>query len=143
MVRLIPAGQVLGYGHVAALLGSPRAARQVGYALAALSPDAADPHGEAPVPWWRVIRSDGSIAQAGDPARPLHQRRLSRTRGCPPRASACPWSATSGDPLSATDRLAGGLLVRVAAGGSAGAARAVAAAEDPQQAWRVPGPEPG
>lgn len=83
MVRLIPAGQVLGYGHVAALLGSPRAARQVGYALAALSPDAADPHGEAPVPWWRVIRSDGSIAQAGDPARPLHQRRLLQDEGVP------------------------------------------------------------
>lgn len=69
VVRLIPAGSVLGYGHVAALLGSPRAARQVGYALAALSPEAADPHAPDAVPWWRVIRSDGSIARQGSPTR--------------------------------------------------------------------------
>ncbi len=61
-VRLIPVGRVLGYGHVAVLLGRPRAARQVGYALAALEPG-------TDVPWWRVIRSDGSIALQGDPGR--------------------------------------------------------------------------
>lgn len=65
----IPAGQVLGYGHVSALLGRPRAARQVGYALAALPPG-------ADVPWWRVLRSSGSIAMQGDPARGPLQRQL-------------------------------------------------------------------
>jgi methylated-DNA-protein-cysteine methyltransferase related protein len=58
----VPHGKVLGYGHVAALMGRPRVARQVGYALAALEPG-------TDVPWWRVIRSDGSIALRGDPTR--------------------------------------------------------------------------
>jgi methylated-DNA-protein-cysteine methyltransferase-like protein len=66
----IPPGTVLGYGHVAALLQRPRAARQVGYALAALPPGSG-------VPWWRVLRSDGSIALQGDPGRgPTQVRRL-------------------------------------------------------------------
>lgn len=69
-VARIPPGRVLGYGMVAALLGSPRAARQVGYALAALPPD-------TEVPWWRVLRSDGSIALQGDPDRgPRQAERL-------------------------------------------------------------------
>ena len=69
-VHHIPAGRVLGYGHVAALLQRPRAARQVGYALAALPPG-------TDVPWWRVLRSDGSIALQGDPTRgPLQVRLL-------------------------------------------------------------------
>lgn len=70
----IPAGRVLGYGHVAALLQKPRAARQVGYALAALPPG-------ADVPWWRVLRSDGSIALQGDPARGPLQVRLLEAEG--------------------------------------------------------------
>jgi methylated-DNA-protein-cysteine methyltransferase related protein len=70
VVARIPPGSVLGYGHVAAALGSPRAARQVGWALSALDPDTA-------VPWWRVIRSDGSVALQGDPLRgPEQARRL-------------------------------------------------------------------
>ena len=73
-VRCIPHGQVLGYGHVAAVLGSPRAARQVGYALAALEPGTT-------VPWWRVIRSDGSVALQGDPARGPIQEACLREEG--------------------------------------------------------------
>jgi len=66
----VPPGHVVGYGHVAAMLQRPRAARQVGYALAALPPGTA-------VPWWRVIRSDGTIALQGDPSRgPLQVARL-------------------------------------------------------------------
>lgn len=61
-VCCIPHGRVLGYGQVAAMLGSPRGARQVGFALAALPPDST-------VPWWRVIRTDGTLALQGDPAR--------------------------------------------------------------------------
>jgi methylated-DNA-protein-cysteine methyltransferase-like protein len=68
----IPAGQVLSYGDVAAILGAPRAARQVGYALAALSPIEAER-----LPWWRVLRGDGSIALQGDPERgPIQAARL-------------------------------------------------------------------
>lgn len=80
-VRMVPPGCVLGYGHVAALLGSPRAARQVGYALAALRPEEADPHGESAVPWWRIIRSDGSIARQGSPTRAPLQIRLLEAEG--------------------------------------------------------------
>lgn len=60
VVAQIPASCVLSYGDVAALLGKPRAARQVGYALAALDAERA-----AIVPWWRVLRTDGSVAFQG------------------------------------------------------------------------------
>ena len=61
VTKQIPKGKVLGYGHVAALIGKPRNARQVGRVLK-----------NAPLenlPWWRVLRSDGSIAMQGDPNR--------------------------------------------------------------------------
>lgn len=74
VVRQIPAGRVLGYGHVAARLGRPRMARHVGWALGALQP------GED-VPWWRVIRSSGHLALQGDPARGPLQRQLLRDEG--------------------------------------------------------------
>lgn len=74
VVRTIPAGRVMGYGHVAAVLGSPRAARQVGWALAAL-PAGTD------VPWQRVIRSSGGLAFQGDPSRALVQRALLEDEG--------------------------------------------------------------
>ncbi len=70
VVRTIPKGRVLGYGHVAAILGEPRRARHVGFALSRLEPG-------SEVPWWRVIRSSGEIALQGDPARgPLQRARL-------------------------------------------------------------------
>ncbi|MFN0147424.1 MAG: MGMT family protein [Dehalococcoidia bacterium] len=53
-VRLVPGGQVITYGHVALALGSPAAARAVGYALYFL------PAGND-VPWWRVINARGAI----------------------------------------------------------------------------------
>ena len=49
LVRRIPRGKVATYGAVAALLGKPRGARQVGYALAALRGARHD------VPWQRVL----------------------------------------------------------------------------------------
>ena len=67
----IPHGKVLGYGHVAALIGKPRHARHVGNALKALPL-------HSNVPWWRVIRSDGTIAMQGDILRgPLQIKHLS------------------------------------------------------------------
>jgi methylated-DNA-protein-cysteine methyltransferase-like protein len=48
VVRRIPRGRVATYGEVALAAGRPRAARQVGYALAALRGAAHD------VPWQRV-----------------------------------------------------------------------------------------
>lgn len=55
IVRSIPPGHVMSYGQVARLAGNPRMARQVGWALHALS--SADG-----VPWQRVVQKDGRIA---------------------------------------------------------------------------------
>lgn len=54
-VRRIPYGFVASYGDLAALLGAPRAARGVGFALSSL-PEGTD------VPWWRVINRSGQIS---------------------------------------------------------------------------------
>lgn len=80
LVRRIPSGMVLSYGDVASAVGNPGAARQVGYALAALSQGGLGPDGE-PVPWQRVLRSDGSIAMGGDLIRGPLQRRLLEDEG--------------------------------------------------------------
>lgn len=59
VVRRIPRGRVTSYGRIAKMLGRPNAARAVGYALNALGGKRdADP----PVPWQRVINSQGRIS---------------------------------------------------------------------------------
>jgi methylated-DNA-protein-cysteine methyltransferase related protein len=55
LVRKIPRGRVSTYGDIAAFAGSPRAAREVGWALSALPID-------TDVPWWRVINAQGAIS---------------------------------------------------------------------------------
>jgi methylated-DNA-protein-cysteine methyltransferase-like protein len=50
-VQKIPRGRVATYGQVAAVLGSPRAAQAVGWALAVCDPKV--------VPWQRVVGKDG------------------------------------------------------------------------------------
>jgi methylated-DNA-protein-cysteine methyltransferase-like protein len=55
VVRRIPSGKVATYGQVARLLGKPRAARTVGWALHSL-PEGSD------VPWQRVINAKGTIS---------------------------------------------------------------------------------
>ena len=73
VVRAIPEGRVAGYGDVAALAGAAGAARQVGYAMAALRDDT--------VPWHRVLRSTGAIAWGGAPGRPVLQRAFLEREG--------------------------------------------------------------
>ena len=51
-VELIPHGMVMSYGQIAALLGNPRGARSVGWAMSSCSEK---------LPWHRVVKSDGSI----------------------------------------------------------------------------------
>jgi methylated-DNA-protein-cysteine methyltransferase-like protein len=53
IVEIIPSGKVVSYGQIAQMLGQPRAARQVGWAMSCC-PD----H----LPWHRVVMADGSIA---------------------------------------------------------------------------------
>jgi len=55
IVSRIPEGKVASYGQIAALLGSPRAARTVGWALHS-TPENLD------IPWHRVINSKGRIS---------------------------------------------------------------------------------
>lgn len=74
VVKRIPSGRVSTYGQVAALAGMPRAARQVGYALNALS-DGDD------VPWHRVINAKGEISPRGEPAYADLQRSLLEAEG--------------------------------------------------------------
>ncbi len=69
LVRRIPRGRAISYGGVAAILGSPRAARGVGTALSGVEPD-------RDVPWWRVINRNGEISIKGDPILAGLQRRL-------------------------------------------------------------------
>lgn len=55
VVRRVPSGRVVTYGQVATMAGRHGAARQVGYAMAAL-PDASD------VPWHRVVNARGEVS---------------------------------------------------------------------------------
>jgi methylated-DNA-protein-cysteine methyltransferase-like protein len=74
LVRQIPPGNVVTYGQVAALLGSPRAARAVGYALRFL-PAGTD------VPWHRVLNHRGQISLRTPLESPLLQRLLLEEEG--------------------------------------------------------------
>jgi len=53
VVRSLRAGEVASYGEVAEEAGAPGAARAVGNLLR---------RGIDGVPWWRVVRADGTIA---------------------------------------------------------------------------------
>jgi methylated-DNA-protein-cysteine methyltransferase-like protein len=59
VVRCVPVGNVTTYGRVAQMLGRPRAARAVGYALNALKDKPALHHD---VPWQRVVNAQGRIS---------------------------------------------------------------------------------
>ena len=60
VVRLVPSGYVVSYGQVAAYIGAPRAARQVGWAMRSLGGGLPD------FPWWRVLNNAGVITIKGD-----------------------------------------------------------------------------
>jgi len=74
VVRLIPPGRVATYGQVARLIGRPRHARQVGYALAAL------PQGHD-VPWHRVINARGQVSARSIPDYKDYQQILLEDEG--------------------------------------------------------------
>ena len=70
-VRAIPRGRVATYGQVARLVGVPRGARAVGWALRAL-----DPRRERAVPWHRVVGAGGRISPRAGAGPVLQRRRL-------------------------------------------------------------------
>lgn len=60
VVKSIPQGRVSTYGQIAAIIGSPRAAQAVGWALHQM--DSLPPEQMKQYPWWRVINSQGLIS---------------------------------------------------------------------------------
>jgi len=69
VVRSVPVGWVVSYGQVAAYVGTPRAARQAGWAMRSLS-------GTPDFPWWRVLNNAGRISlQEGWDATPQIQQK--------------------------------------------------------------------
>ena len=74
LVAHIPSGKVASYGQIAALLGNPRAARTVGWALHS-TPDHLD------IPWHRVINSKGRISTDCGEHSPGLQRHLLEQEG--------------------------------------------------------------
>jgi methylated-DNA-protein-cysteine methyltransferase-like protein len=74
LVARVPRGRVVTYGQVARLLGAPRAARMVGWAMHG------NPHGSR-VPCHRVIQQGGSLSPNFCPADPGRQRRLLEREG--------------------------------------------------------------
>jgi methylated-DNA-protein-cysteine methyltransferase related protein len=57
-VRKVPPGSVASYGQIAAYIGQPRAARQVGGAMNSME-------GVPDFPWWRIINNAGVITIKG------------------------------------------------------------------------------
>lgn len=73
-VAAIPTGKVATYGQIAELVGRPRSARQVGYALAA-TPD------DVEIPWHRVVNALGEISPRSEPGSDELQRALLEEEG--------------------------------------------------------------
>ena len=69
IVKQIPCGRVATYGQIALLAGIPGHARQVGYAMHALSDNSS-------VPWHRVINAKGEISIHSEPLYADIQRHL-------------------------------------------------------------------
>jgi methylated-DNA-protein-cysteine methyltransferase-like protein len=74
VVRRIPRGRVATYGQVATLADLGGHARQVGYALHALTSERA-------VPWHRVVNARGQISQRTEPGGDRIQRQLLEREG--------------------------------------------------------------
>lgn len=67
LVSQIPKGQVMTYGQIAALCGQPRAARIVGGIAH---------YGPTELPWQRVVKKDGSLAEGYPGGTEGHKRAL-------------------------------------------------------------------
>ena len=72
LVGEIPRGRVATYGQIAALLGYPRAARAVGYAMR---------HCPSGVPWHRVVNAQGGISLRANVSGMITQRVLLEQEG--------------------------------------------------------------
>ncbi len=77
-VQRIPRGKVATYGQIARLVGRPRSARYVGYALRSNPAPGIDP---ASIPCHRVIFKDGSLCKGFAFGGPEVQRDMLRAEG--------------------------------------------------------------
>ncbi len=82
IVAQIPSGKVMTYGQIAALLGNPRGARTVGWAM-----QSAPAH--LNLPCHRVINKTGGIAPRYAFGGAEHQRQLLETEGITFTANGC------------------------------------------------------
>lgn len=62
LVEQIPRGKVATYGQIAALISTPRAARQVGYAMRTYLPNRPTTPPDHTIPWQRVINAKGRLS---------------------------------------------------------------------------------
>lgn len=69
LVAQIPKGRVMTYGQIAALCGKPRAARIVGGIAH---------YGDQHLPWQRVVKKDGSLAEGFPGGTEGHRRILEK-----------------------------------------------------------------
>lgn len=75
VIKSIPFSKVVSYGQVAAYVGFPRAARQVGWTLRSIKDSNS-------LPWWRVINSKGRISIEGNLYNDKHlQKKLLESEG--------------------------------------------------------------
>ncbi|MEG2025397.1 MAG: MGMT family protein [Gordonibacter sp.] len=100
VVRRIPTGKVATYGQVARLVGAPRSARYVGYALHA-NPD---PGAEVnSIPCHRVVFKDGGLCRGYAFGGPVVQRTMLEEEGITfvdddhIDMGACAWDGISGE----------------------------------------------
>ena len=75
MVAQVPAGMVATYGQIAKLVGEPRKARYVGFALHVNPGRASSCH--------RIVFADGRLCEALPLAGPRRNMKCSRARACP------------------------------------------------------------
>lgn len=78
VVQQIPCGKVATYGQVARLIGAPRSARYVGYALRANPEPGTDPDS---IPCHRVVFKDGRMATGFAFGGPDEQRKMLEAEG--------------------------------------------------------------
>ncbi len=76
LVLQIPPGRVTWYGHIAEMLDAPGAARTVGWALNALTPEQA-----RVIPWQRVINKSGRCSIRHAEITPQEQQALLEAEG--------------------------------------------------------------
>jgi methylated-DNA-protein-cysteine methyltransferase-like protein len=74
LIATIPIGKVATYGQIAALLGHPRAARMVGWALHQLP-------AHRDLPWHRVINRNGCVSYDVENSSPPLQMLLLKAEG--------------------------------------------------------------